>query len=82
VVRTNPITGWKSIFAAGKLSGPLVHVEHLVTVLIGSFPLEINGLNRKESANMLQQFHDHITYGHDLQVRFKWNDPNDIGKLQ
>jgi hypothetical protein len=28
---------------------------------------------------MLQWFHDLITYGHDLQVRFKWNDPNDIG---
>ncbi|KAJ5099050.1 tfdA family taurine dioxygenase [Penicillium argentinense] len=60
VVRTNPITGWKSIFP------------------IGSFPSAINGLNRRESANMLQWFHDLITYGHDLQVRFKWNDPNDI----
>lgn len=30
---------------------------------------------------MLQWFHDLITYGHDLQVRFKWNNPNDIGKF-
>lgn len=30
---------------------------------------------------MLQYFHDLITYGHDLQVRFKWNEPNDIGML-
>ncbi|KAJ5226889.1 uncharacterized protein N7469_006895 [Penicillium citrinum] len=60
VVRTNPITGWKSIFP------------------IGSFPSAINGLNRRESANMLRWFHDLITYGHDLQVRFKWNDANDI----
>lgn len=29
---------------------------------------------------MLQWFHDLITHGHDLQVRFKWNDPNDIGR--
>lgn len=29
---------------------------------------------------MLQWFHDLITYGHDLQVRLKWNQPNDIGK--
>ena len=35
---------------------------------------------RDESANMLQYFHDLITYGHDLQVRFKWNEPNDIGR--
>ncbi|PWY61937.1 alpha-ketoglutarate-dependent sulfonate dioxygenase [Aspergillus eucalypticola CBS 122712] len=60
VVRTNPITGWKSVFP------------------IGAFPTKINELNRKESANMLQYFHDLITYGHDLQVRFKWNEPNDI----
>ncbi|PYH94540.1 putative alpha-ketoglutarate-dependent sulfonate dioxygenase [Aspergillus ellipticus CBS 707.79] len=60
VVRTNPITGWKSIFP------------------IGAFPAKINGLNRRESANMLQYFNDLITYGHDLQVRFKWNEPHDI----
>ncbi|KAJ6131114.1 hypothetical protein N7523_001574 [Penicillium sp. IBT 18751x] len=60
VVRTNPITGWKSIFAAA------------------GFPSRINGLTRKESANILQFLHDMITHGHDLQVRFKWNQPNDI----
>ncbi|KAJ5691397.1 hypothetical protein N7488_012132 [Penicillium malachiteum] len=60
VVRTNPITGWKSIFA------------------VGSFPSKINGLNRKESTTMLQWFHDLITFGHDLQVRFRWNNANDI----
>ncbi|GKZ88525.1 hypothetical protein AnigIFM59636_008386 [Aspergillus niger] len=49
-----------------------------VHVAVGAFPSKINGLNRRESANMLQYFHDLITYGHDLQVRFKWNDPNDI----
>ncbi|GLA33856.1 hypothetical protein AnigIFM63309_003878 [Aspergillus niger] len=49
-----------------------------VHVAVGAFPTKINGLNRRESANMLQYFHDLITYGHDLQVRFKWNDPNDI----
>ncbi|GFF36582.1 alpha-ketoglutarate-dependent sulfonate dioxygenase, putative [Aspergillus udagawae] len=60
VVRTNPISGWKSISP------------------IGSFPAQFNGLTRRESANMLQWFHDMITYGHDIQVRFKWNQPNDI----
>lgn len=29
---------------------------------------------------MLKWFHDHITTGHDLQVRLKWNSPNDIGR--
>ncbi|RAH80505.1 tfdA family taurine dioxygenase [Aspergillus japonicus CBS 114.51] len=64
VVRTNPITGWKSIFPAGLQSG--------------AFPTKINELSRKESANMLQYFNDLIIHGHDLQVRFKWNEPNDI----
>ncbi|KAL4780009.1 hypothetical protein BJX76DRAFT_364665 [Aspergillus varians] len=60
VVRTNPITGWKSIFP------------------VGTFPKKVNGLTTRESENLLKYFHDLITYGHDLQVRFKWNDPNDI----
>ncbi|RDW56998.1 hypothetical protein BP6252_13916 [Coleophoma cylindrospora] len=61
VVRTNPVTGWKSIFP------------------VGSFPARIDGLSRVESQNMLKWFHDMITYGHDLQVRFKWKNENDIG---
>ncbi|KAL4733301.1 hypothetical protein BDV11DRAFT_214020 [Aspergillus similis] len=60
VVRTNPITGWKSIFP------------------VGTFPKKVNGLTTRESNNLLKYFHDLITYGHDLQVRFKWNEPNDI----
>ncbi|KAL4910572.1 hypothetical protein BDW74DRAFT_289 [Aspergillus multicolor] len=60
VVRTNPITGWKSIFP------------------VGTFPKSINGLTTRESENLLKYFHDLITYGHDLQVRFKWAEPNDI----
>ncbi|OOF94997.1 hypothetical protein ASPCADRAFT_397706 [Aspergillus carbonarius ITEM 5010] len=70
VVRTNPITGWKSVFPIGNGWDMLMK--------IGAFPSKINGLTRRESANMLQYFHDLITYGHDLQVRFKWNEPNDI----
>lgn len=58
----------------------LSHSPFLVsTNYPGSFPTHIDGLNRRESASMLQWFHDLITYGHDLQVRLKWNEPNDIG---
>ncbi|GFG26277.1 alpha-ketoglutarate-dependent sulfonate dioxygenase [Aspergillus udagawae] len=32
----------------------------------------------ERARNMLRWFHDMIAYGHDLQVRFKWNRPNDI----
>lgn len=46
---------------------------------LGSFPVAIDGLSKVESRKMLEWFHDMITYGHDLQVRFKWMDENDIG---
>lgn len=62
VVRTNPVTGWKSIFA------------------LGPFPKFINELNADESEELLKKFRATITENHDLQVRFKWRNENDIGK--
>jgi alpha-ketoglutarate-dependent taurine dioxygenase len=62
VVRTNPVTGWKSIFA------------------IGPFPQNIVELNSEESDELLKKFLAVITENHDLQVRFKWRNPNDIGR--
>lgn len=62
VVRTNPVTGWKSIYS------------------IGGFPKLINELNPDESAELLKKFYDTILANHDLQVRFKWRNENDIGK--
>lgn len=63
VVRTNPVTGWKSIFA------------------LGPFPKYINELNDKESSELLAKFLNTIYENHDLQVRFKWRNKNDLGKL-
>ncbi|KAL1836227.1 hypothetical protein VTJ49DRAFT_5408 [Mycothermus thermophilus] len=60
VVRTNPVTGWKSIFPVGG------HVKH------------INGLTEEESTKLLTWFLDLVYKNHDLQVRFKWQSPNDI----
>jgi alpha-ketoglutarate-dependent taurine dioxygenase len=62
VVRTNPVTGWKSIFPVGG------HVKH------------INGLTDEESKKLLDWFVELVYKNHDLQVRFKWKNPNDIGK--
>ena len=62
VVRTNPVTGWKSIYA------------------IGGFPKQINELNPEESSELLKKFYDTILANHDLQVRFKWRNKNDIGE--
>ncbi|KIW47779.1 uncharacterized protein PV06_00442 [Exophiala oligosperma] len=60
VVRTNPVTGWKSVYS------------------IGSFPHRINELTKEESDDLLKKFHDTIVNNHDLQVRFKWRNPNDL----
>jgi alpha-ketoglutarate-dependent taurine dioxygenase len=60
VIRTNPVTGWKSVFAVGH------HVQR------------INGLSPEESKHFLESFVDLIVENHDLQVRYKWNDVNDV----
>ncbi|KAI0469881.1 taurine dioxygenase family protein [Xylariaceae sp. FL0804] len=60
VVRTNPVTGWKSIYA------------------LGPFPKRINELSEEESAALLKEFRNTIIENHDLQVRFKWRNPNDL----
>jgi alpha-ketoglutarate-dependent taurine dioxygenase len=60
VVRTNPATGWKSIWA------------------IGPFPSHINELSSVESEELLAKFKRMIVENHDLTVRFKWRNPNDI----
>lgn len=61
VVRTNPVTGWKSIYPVGG------HVKH------------VNGVTEEESSRLLAWFLDIVYKGHDLQVRLKWKNPNDIG---
>ena len=62
LVRTNPVTGWKSIYA------------------LGPFPKTINELNKEESEQLLARFKEIVERNHDLQVRFKWRNENDIGK--
>lgn len=64
VVRTNPVTGWKSIFPVGG------HVRH------------INGLTEEESRRLLDWFLDLVYKGHDLTVRFKWKNNNDLGEFR
>lgn len=63
LVRTNPVTGWKSIFPVGH------HVQH------------VNGVTEDESKKLLSWFLELAYQNHDLQVRFKWQNENDIGKF-
>ncbi len=62
VVRTHPVTGWKSIYA------------------VGQFAKRINEVNKLESDELLKKFYSMIQDNHDLQVRFRWRTPNDIGE--
>lgn len=63
VIRTNPVTGWRSVFAIGH------HVQH------------INGITEAESKHLLNWFVQLIVENHDLQVRHRWQNPNDIGRF-
>ncbi|KAF2439115.1 taurine dioxygenase family protein [Karstenula rhodostoma CBS 690.94] len=60
VIRTNPVTGWKSVFA------------------LGPFPKQINELHTDESEELLKKLLNVIPNSHDLQVRFKWKNDNDL----
>lgn len=62
IIRTNPVTGWKSLYA------------------LGPFPKYINELHPDESQKLLHSFKRIIYENHDLTVRFKWRNPNDIGE--
>lgn len=56
VVRTNPVTGWKSLFGAAH------QVEHGW----------IDGVSERESNILKEYFLQLIAENHDLQVRFRW----------
>ncbi|KAL9618284.1 MAG: hypothetical protein Q9160_006995 [Pyrenula sp. 1 TL-2023] len=60
LVRTNPVTGWKSLYAIG---------HHLKN---------INGLTKDESKNMEKWFIRLLVENHDLQVRHRWENINDL----
>lgn len=63
VIRTHPLTGWKSVYAMG------LHCR------------KINGLSPSESEFLLGKILSMVTENHDLQVRFRWQNPSDIGML-
>ncbi|KAF1940074.1 taurine catabolism dioxygenase [Clathrospora elynae] len=60
VIRTNPVTGWKSVFGVGH------HVQY------------IDGLTKEESRRTIDWFLQLVTENHDLQVRHRWQNANDL----
>lgn len=63
VIRTNPVTGWKSVFALGQ------HVQ------------KTNELHPLESKFLLKWFVKLLVENHDLQVRHRWQNPDDVAIL-
>ena len=59
-IRTNPVTGWKSLYAAGSE--------------VGYF----NDVTTEESEMLLSYVNNILKDNHDLQVRLRWNDVNDM----
>lgn len=47
---------------------------------LGSFPKYINELLEEEGQELIRKFTDVILENHDIQVRFKWRNKNDIGE--
>jgi alpha-ketoglutarate-dependent taurine dioxygenase len=47
---------------------------------LGPFAQRINGLTKDESEDLLRKFYSMIRENHDLQVRFRWRNSNDIGE--
>lgn len=60
LVRTNPVTGWKSLYAIG---------HHLK---------QINDLTFEEGKSMEDWFTRLLLENHDLQVRNRWQNVNDL----
>lgn len=60
IVRTNPVSGWNSIYALGH------HVEH------------INNVTPAESTRLLDWLHDIVVLNHDIHVRHRWVNDNDV----
>ncbi|CZT43405.1 related to taurine catabolism dioxygenase [Rhynchosporium secalis] len=60
VVRTNPVTGWNSIYALGH------HVEY------------INHVSPAESTKLLEWLHDIVVLNHDIHIRHRWVNNNDM----
>lgn len=48
---------------------------------IGQNTSHINDVSESENKHLLKWFVKLVVENHDLQVRFRWQNPNDVGKL-
>lgn len=83
MVRTNPVTGWKSLFGAGHQvhAGWIDNVTETESEIIKAYclfsltlPHEYTAISTNKNTSPVLKL---ITENHDLQVRFRWNQ-NDL----
>ncbi|KAG6852453.1 hypothetical protein C0991_011819 [Blastosporella zonata] len=77
VIRTNPVTGFKSLFVNG---GQVYrHPRRLILNVLSflRFTRRIVELSPEESDDVLSYLRQHVSENHDLQVRYRWK-KNDI----
>ena len=79
VVRTNPVTGWKSLFGAGHQvhNGWIDNVTEVESEIIKDYCSFATLPGQKEDINKVSPVLKLIAENHDLQVRFRWN-KNDL----
>ena len=75
MVRTHPVTGWKSVFAAGM--DYLRDNENENGLMLDEVVL--NEVATDESKLILDKLMSMITERKDIQVRFRWENPSDMG---
>ena len=76
LVRTHPITGWRSVFAPGT---DILHDGGKDEIGLTLNRVVINEVTANTSQLILNRLMSIMTEDHDIQVRFKWKSPSDIG---
>ncbi|MCJ1241820.1 hypothetical protein MMC14_009826 [Varicellaria rhodocarpa] len=75
LVRTHPITGWRSVFAPGT---DILHDGRKDEIGLTLNRVVINEVTANTSQLILNRLMSIMTEDHDIQVRFKWKSPSDI----
>ncbi|MCJ1355993.1 MAG: hypothetical protein MMC33_005987 [Icmadophila ericetorum] len=77
MVRTHPVTGWKSVYTVGTgfmRYGKESDIGYLLDMVT------VNEVSPEEGALVLDKLMSLITKHRDLQARFQWKNPSDMGE--
>ena len=76
MVRTHPVTGWKSVYTVGTgfmRYGKESDIGYMLDMVT------INEMSPEEGFLVLDKLMSLIAKRHDLQARFQWKNPSDMG---